>query len=92
MSPTTSSSIAAVVRTVPSLVVVNPLALSTVKVVPKLVEHNAAPVAKAWSGVAMVNNCNVNDRAIGRAIPVIATPIDSRRFVLTAANEVDSPP
>jgi hypothetical protein len=45
--PTTSSIIAALVRTVPSLVPVRPLALRMVNVVPKLVEHNAAPAANA---------------------------------------------
>lgn len=50
--PTTSSSIAALVRTTPSLVSVSPVVPKMVKIVPKLVEHNAAPAAKAWSGVA----------------------------------------
>src|SRR5690349_11530185 len=50
--PTTSSIMAALERTTPSLVWDSPLEARTVKVVPRLVEHNAAPAAKAWRGVA----------------------------------------
>jgi hypothetical protein len=45
--PTTSSIMAALVRTVPSRVFVRPLVPRMVKVVPRLVEHSAAPAAKA---------------------------------------------
>ena len=45
--PTTSSIIAALVSTTPNLVDDSPLDARTVKVVPKLVEHKAAPAAKA---------------------------------------------
>ena len=45
--PTISSSIAAVVRTVPSLVVTRLQVLRTAKVVPRLVEQRAAPAANA---------------------------------------------
>jgi hypothetical protein len=44
--PITSSIIAALVSTTPSLDFIKPLEPSTVNVVPKLVEHNAAPAAK----------------------------------------------
>lgn len=57
--PTTSSIIAALVRTTPILVVLKPLVCMTVKVVPKLVEHNAAPAAKACSGVAFASDSRV---------------------------------
>ena len=50
--PTTSSIIAALVRTTPRREAERPLEPRTVNVVPKLVEHNAAPAAKACSGVA----------------------------------------
>lgn len=45
--PTTSSIIAALVRTTPRREVASPLELRTVNVVPRLVEHSAAPAAKA---------------------------------------------
>jgi hypothetical protein len=50
--PTTSSIIAALVRTTPRREAERPLEPRTVNVVPRLVEHNAAPAAKACSGVA----------------------------------------
>jgi len=47
--PTTSSSIAAVTRTVPTLVVVSLAAERIAKVVPSEVDDRAAPAAKALS-------------------------------------------
>lgn len=52
IKPTTSSNKAAVVRTVPSRVVVSPEVPRMVNVVPRLVEHKAAPAEKAWSRLA----------------------------------------
>lgn len=92
ISPTTSSSIAAVVKIVPIFVVVRSVVLNTVKVVPKLVEQRAAPAAKAWSGVAFAMASNEKENAMGRHIPVIATLIDMPKFALTAENDVETPP
>jgi hypothetical protein len=90
--PTTSSIIAALVRTIPSLECERPLEARTVKVVPKLVEHRAAPAAKAWRGVALRSPCRENDRAIGNTIPVRATAEERARFSLRDLKEVDRPP
>jgi hypothetical protein len=90
--PTTSSSIAALVRTTPSLVLVRPVVPRIVNVVPKLVEHNAAPAANACKAVPSTILWRVNERAMGRQIPVTATAIDSKRFAFRARKEVDNPP
>lgn len=90
--PTTSSIIAALVRTTPILVVLKPLDCMTVKVVPKLVEHNAAPAAKACNDVAFASNSRIYDNPIGRAIPVTATPEERARLAFKDLNEVVSPP
>lgn len=52
--PTTSSIIAALVSTTPSLDCVKPLVPRTANVVPKLVEQSEAPAAKHWIEVALV--------------------------------------
>jgi hypothetical protein len=57
--PTTSSIMAALVSTTPRREEERPLALSTVKVVPRLVEQRAAPAAKAWRGVAPRRGCRM---------------------------------
>ena len=90
--PTTSSSMAALERTVPSRLSINPLVLRTVNVVPKLVEHSAAPAANACNGEASARPRKENDKAIGRTMPVVATEIDSIRFFLSEAKEVERPP
>lgn len=87
-----SSSIAAVVRTVPRRVVVKPLVLSTVNVVPRLVEHSAAPAANACSGVDAVSLRSVKDNAMGKQMPVAATAMDIYILAFTAAKEVEMPP
>jgi hypothetical protein len=91
-SPTKSSIIAALVRTTPNLVVVSPLDASTVKVVPRLVEHNAAPAAKACDGVASRSPWREKERAMGTRIPVMATANERRRLALSEVKEVDRPP
>jgi hypothetical protein len=63
-----------------------------VKVVPRLVEHKAAPAAKAWRGVASKSLRREKDRAMGTAIPVMATADDSHRLALSDWNDVDRPP
>jgi hypothetical protein len=90
--PTTSSIIAALVSMTPNRVSVKPLALSTVKVVPRLVEHSAAPAANACKGDASSSFWRVKDRAIGSSIPVTATAIERKRFALRAENDVHRPP
>jgi len=91
-TPTISSIIAALVNTTPILVVPKPLVCITVKVVPKLVEHNAAPAAKACSGEAFASDSRTYDKPIGRAIPVAATPAERARLAFNDLNEVLSPP
>lgn len=90
--PTTSSSIAALVSTTPSLVSVSPVVPRMVKVVARLVEHKAAPAAKAWRAEAPAIPLRAKDKAMGRQIPVSATNIDSTMFALRDGNEVESPP
>ncbi|KAL2042906.1 hypothetical protein N7G274_004666 [Stereocaulon virgatum] len=80
--PTTSSSIAAVVRTVPSCVVVKPLVLSTVNVVPKLVDDSAAPAAKAYNSVAFARAKMQNEKGIGKQMPAKGTATDMTKFDL----------
>lgn len=91
-SPTTSSSIAAVVRTVPSRVADNPVVLKIVKVVPKLVEQSAAPAAKACMGVAPTRGSKTKERAMGKEIPVIATATERKRFAFREEKFVSRPP
>jgi hypothetical protein len=90
--PTTSSIIAALVNTTPSLEDVSPLEASTVKVVPKLVEHNAAPAAKACTGVAFKRPCRVYESPIGNAMPVRATADERSRLAFSDWNDDESPP
>lgn len=90
--PTTSSIIAAPVRTTPSLVLTKPVVDRMVNVVPRLVEQSAAPAAKACSVVTSASLNNTNDNPIGAAMPVIATRVQNRRFAFNAENDVDNPP
>jgi hypothetical protein len=90
--PTTSSIMAALVKTTPSREDDNPLAASTVKVVPRLVEQSAAPAAKAWRGVAPRSPRREKESAIGRAMPVTATAEERRRLALRDLKEVERPP
>jgi hypothetical protein len=91
-SPITSSIIAALVRTTPSLDCAKPLVLSTVKVVPRLVEDNAAPAAKHCSGVASITDRRMKESPMGKLIPVIATQRDNKRLALREGRDVDKPP
>lgn len=90
--PTTSSIMAALVSTTPSRDVIRPVDRSTVNVVPRLVEHSAAPAANAWRGVAPLSFWRTKERPMGTVIPVMATHEDSQRLALRAPREVDRPP
>lgn len=90
--PTTSSIIAAVVSTTPNRVTDSPLVAMTVKVVPRLVEHRAAPAAKACSGVAPTKPTRAYESAIGTVMPVRATPAERDRFAFSALKDVERPP
>lgn len=90
--PTTSSSIAAVLRTTPILVFTNPLVLRTANVVPRLVEQSAAPAAKAWRGVALASLRRTKDKAIGNEMPVSATATERWMLALRDLNDVERPP
>lgn len=90
--PTTSSIIAALVRTTPRREVERPLEPRTVKVVPKEVEQSAAPAAKACNGEALRRPCREYDSPIGTAMPVKAIQVESSRLALSDGNEVCSPP
>lgn len=90
--PTTSSIMAALVRTTPKRDLVSPLVVSTVKVVPKLVEQSAAPAANACNGVAPKRPWRTKESPIGALMPVIATPIDNRRLAFREEKEVARPP
>ena len=70
----------------------NPLVLRTVNVVPRLVEHNAAPAANAWRFDAPAKALRMKDSAIGTQMPVRATRMDKKRFALREVMDVDSPP
>ena len=90
--PTTSSIMAALVKTTPRRDLVRPLVDRTVKVVPRLVEHRAAPAEKAWRGVAPSSCWRTKERPMGTPIPVAATAIDSSRLAFKEEKEVDRPP
>jgi hypothetical protein len=90
--PTTSSIIAALLSTTPRRDVVSPLVPSTVKVVPRLVEHRAAPAAKHWRGVALMRLPRTKDKPTGRPMPVTATADDRSRLALRELRDVDKPP
>jgi hypothetical protein len=90
--PTTSSIIAALVSTTPSLLFVRALVFSTVRVVPKLVEHRAAPAANAWRDVAFARRRRENESPIGKQTPVAATAMERKRFAFSADIDVDRPP
>lgn len=62
------------------------------KVVPRLVEHNAAPAAKHWRYDAPRKLCKMNESPIGATMPVMATPVETAKFALRLANDVERPP
>lgn len=90
--PTTSSSIAAQVVTVPSRVEIKLVVDRIVNVVPRLVALRATPAAKAWSELADTSSFSTNDRAIGVKIPVSATAIDTNILAFNALIDIDKPP
>lgn len=77
---------------IPKRLSANPLVLSMVKVVPKEVEHSAAPAPNAWRGVISSSLIRTKDSAIGPLIPVRATRAERKRLALRELNDVDSPP
>jgi hypothetical protein len=83
---------AALVKTTPSLDEESPLAARTVKVVPRLVEHRAAPAAKACTDVAPTNSCRIKERAMGTRIPVTATAEERKRLAFRDLKLLDRPP
>src|SRR6266536_4637261 len=92
MRPTTSSSMAALVRITPRRVVINPLVLSTVNVVPRLLKQIAAPAANDCSGVAIARPSREKDNAMGKLIPVTATPMESNILAFKERKVVERPP
>lgn len=95
--PTTSSSIAADNRTIPILVFRNSGELlkdeRIANVVPREVEHNAAPAVNPCRGVAP--NAKTKQRSespIGVNIPTKATLMDRTTFAFKRSNLVDNPP
>lgn len=83
---------AALVSTTPSLELIKPVERSTVNVVPRLVEHKAAPAAKDWRGVASLSSWRMNENPTGTLMPVIAMHEDKTKLALRALKEVESPP
>jgi hypothetical protein len=92
--PTTSSSIAAVTKTVPTLVEVNLAADRTANVVPKDVEQSEAPAANAASLLIVAENIGMskNDKAMGSKMPVHATRIASSKVCLSKTKSMPRPP
>ena len=90
--PTTSSSIAALVVTVPSRVAIKFVVDRIVKVVPRLVALRAAPAVKACKEFADANSLRIKDKPIGTPIPVTATQREITRFAFIDLIDVDSPP
>jgi hypothetical protein len=90
--PTTSSIIAALDKTVPSLVAVSPVVPRTVKMVPRLVEQRAAPAANDCKDFAATRDCNTKDSAIGATMPVRATAVENNALAFREVNDVDRPP
>jgi hypothetical protein len=83
---------AALVNTTPSLDEDSPLDARTVNVVPRLVEHRAAPAAKACTGVAPTNSCRMKERAIGARMPVTATAEERKRLAFRDLKLLERPP
>jgi len=93
--PTTSSSMAAVTRTVPSLVVVSFEAERIAKVVPSEVDDRDAPAANAVRNdtfVGVNRGMRMKDKAIGNPIPVIATIMDGMSVSSSNSRFVVRPP
>ena len=92
INPTTSSIIAALVSTTPKRLSVSPLVARTVNVVPKDVEHSAAPAANACTGESGRRPRRTKEMPIGAAIPVRATAEDKKRFAFKAFKLLEMPP
>src|SRR5271154_1192435 len=93
--PTTSSIMAAVTRTVPSLVAESFAADRIAKVVPSEVDERDAPAANAVRDDTFVDvnsGMRMKDKAIGNPIPVIATSMDGMSVSLSNSRFVVRPP
>lgn len=90
--PMTSSIMAELVKTTPRRVAERPLVPRIVNVVPRLVEHKAAPAAKDCNEVALSMGITAKERPIGRTIPVVATMDERPRLALRDLKDVDRPP
>lgn len=89
----TSSIIAAVTRTVPTLVVFNFTEDRIANVVPREVDDNAAPAAKAVNlNTPAPSGMRINDNAMGRQIPVKATRMAGIKVCLSNFTSVERPP
>ena len=64
----------------------------TVKVVPREVEHRAAPAAKACKGAVSSKPCSTNDRPMGQLMPIAATVAESKRLAFRVLRSVERPP
>lgn len=91
-SPTTSSNMVALVRTVPIFVSLSPVVPRIVNVVPKLVEHRAVPAVNACRGEAITRARRENENAIGSPTPVKAIAVERSRFDFNESYDVESPP
>jgi hypothetical protein len=91
-SPTTSSNMAELVGTTPRRLWVRPLIFRTANVVPRLIEHSAAPAANACRGVAPTSPVSMNETLISAPIPVNATKTERKTFDFMALKLVDSLP
>ena len=69
-----------------------PLVARTVNVVPRDVEHSAAPAANACTGESGRRPRRTNEMPIGAAIPVRATAEDKKRFAFKAFKLLEMPP
>lgn len=92
--PTTSSIIAAVTRMLPRRVSPSPADRRMANVVPREVEHNDAPDAKAALTLVLplVRGMRMNDIPMGAAMPEIAIVIDSRTLERIFERGVVKPP
>jgi hypothetical protein len=92
-NPTISSIIAALDSTTPRRLAPSPLVERIVNVVPRDVEHSAAPAANACTGVVPWTKAGrAKDSPMGAEIPTSATSEERWRLLFRAFRSVDSPP
>jgi hypothetical protein len=92
MKPTTSSSIAAVTRTVPALVLISFSRNRIAHIIPNEVDDSAAPDAIAVRLSIVEIGIRRNDRRKGKMTPVAATRTEGMKFCLSNLNSVLKPP